>query len=146
MTTATRLASTLASHSTDWMQNGLCRQTDFTIFFPEGRGAAVHIQTQQAKRVCNRCPVKRQCLDWALETGQHSGVWGGTSPDERRDRACVPESSMTRCLNAQEWIEEQQAAGKAQKAIARELGVDSKVLVRAISRFCDERAQAVNGS
>lgn len=143
MTAATRLAPTRASDSGAWMRYGLCRQVDADLFFPEGRGAAVHIQTEQAKKVCNRCPVRQHCLNWALETGQHSGVWGGTSPDERRGMACIPESSMTRCLNAQQWIEEQQAAGTAQRAIARHLDVDVKVLARAISRFRDERAQGV---
>ncbi|TLQ42328.1 WhiB family transcriptional regulator [Streptomyces marianii] len=31
-----------------------------------------------------RCPVIEQCLQWALESGQESGVWGGLSEDERR--------------------------------------------------------------
>jgi WhiB family redox-sensing transcriptional regulator len=30
------------------------------------------------------CPVMTDCLQWALETGQEAGVWGGASEDERR--------------------------------------------------------------
>jgi WhiB family redox-sensing transcriptional regulator len=41
-------------------------------------------QTAAAKAVCARCPVREPCLDWALETNQGSGVWGGMSEDERR--------------------------------------------------------------
>jgi WhiB family redox-sensing transcriptional regulator len=39
---------------------------------------------EQAKAVCHRCPVVQSCLDWALRSGQDSGVWGGLSEDERR--------------------------------------------------------------
>jgi WhiB family redox-sensing transcriptional regulator len=43
------------------------------------------LQTEQAKAVCRRrCPVQEQCLQWALDTGQSIGVWGGTSENERR--------------------------------------------------------------
>ncbi|MDQ1012859.1 hypothetical protein QFZ82_007344 [Streptomyces sp. V4I23] len=31
-----------------------------------------------------RCPVREQCLKWALENNQESGVWGGLNEDERR--------------------------------------------------------------
>ncbi|GAA4888653.1 hypothetical protein GCM10023237_02480 [Streptomyces coeruleoprunus] len=42
------------------------------------------MQAEEAKRVCGRCPVRDQCLRWALDTGQDHGVWGGTGEDERR--------------------------------------------------------------
>lgn len=49
------------------------------LFFPvDGAGAAA------AKRRCEKCPVKTPCLDFALETKQDYGVWGGTSERERR--------------------------------------------------------------
>lgn len=38
----------------------------------------------RAKEVCGECPVKVDCLDYALETNQDSGIWGGTSEEERR--------------------------------------------------------------
>jgi WhiB family redox-sensing transcriptional regulator len=84
MTTTTRRATTDATPSPDWMEQGLCRQTDPEIFFPEGRGTAITTQTDAAKRVCNKCPVRARCLNWALNTGQDDGVWGGMSGRERR--------------------------------------------------------------
>jgi WhiB family redox-sensing transcriptional regulator len=39
---------------------------------------------RQAKAVCGRCKVVETCLDWAMESGQVFGVWGGLSEDERR--------------------------------------------------------------
>ncbi|MFE5871602.1 WhiB family transcriptional regulator [Streptomyces roseifaciens] len=40
-----------------------------------------------AKRLCQLCPVRPECLDWALKTGEWHGVWGGLDEDERRDLA-----------------------------------------------------------
>ena len=53
-------------------------------FFPVGNSGPALAQIADAKLVCNRCPVTTECLSWALNTGQDSGVWGGMSEDERR--------------------------------------------------------------
>ena len=36
------------------------------------------------KAICMRCPVRLECLDWALETREPFGVWGGYSESERK--------------------------------------------------------------
>jgi WhiB family transcriptional regulator, redox-sensing transcriptional regulator len=41
-------------------------------------------QIERAKAVCRACDVVAQCLEWALETNQTAGVWGGMDEDERR--------------------------------------------------------------
>ncbi|MEO5723509.1 MAG: WhiB family transcriptional regulator, partial [Ilumatobacteraceae bacterium] len=41
-------------------------------------------QIARAKQVCSECPVSVGCLEYALETNQDSGIWGGTSEEERR--------------------------------------------------------------
>ncbi|MEU9836224.1 WhiB family transcriptional regulator [Streptosporangium sp. NPDC048047] len=72
-----------------WSRRSLCLKEDPELFFPvsfEGPGRA---QCEQAKAVCGRCPVKRRCLDYALNTQQMDGIWGGTTPDERRALAVV---------------------------------------------------------
>jgi WhiB family redox-sensing transcriptional regulator len=67
-----------------WAARGACRHSDPELFFPVAtRGPALR-QLERAKRVCARCPVRIQCLDYALETGQDFGVWGGMSEEERR--------------------------------------------------------------
>jgi WhiB family redox-sensing transcriptional regulator len=43
------------------------------------------LQIAEAKAVCAACPVRIDCLGYALETGQDAGVWGGTSEKERRE-------------------------------------------------------------
>lgn len=55
------------------------------IFFPEDIPEP-DIRRQLtiiAKEMCSDCPVKIQCFEYALETDQRHGIWGGTSPDER---------------------------------------------------------------
>jgi len=37
----------------------------------------------EAKAICAICRVRRECLTFALRTGQHHGIWGGTTEDER---------------------------------------------------------------
>ncbi|GAA5082362.1 WhiB family transcriptional regulator [Streptomyces sp. SID10815] len=68
----------------NWRDHAACRQEDPDLFFPIGTTGPALLQTEQAKAVCGRCPVREQCLDWALETDQAIGVWGGTSENERR--------------------------------------------------------------
>ncbi|HWG94195.1 MAG TPA: WhiB family transcriptional regulator [Mycobacteriales bacterium] len=68
----------------DWRHSALCRNEDPELFFPIGTTGPAAVQVEQAKVVCRRCTVVEDCLTWALETGQESGVWGGTDEDERR--------------------------------------------------------------
>ena len=67
-----------------WRDVALCRDTDPDLFFPVGTTGNALDQISAAKRVCTQCPAKEPCLDFALETNQDSGIWGGTSEDERR--------------------------------------------------------------
>jgi WhiB family redox-sensing transcriptional regulator len=68
----------------DWRHRAACRDEDPELFFPIGNSGPALLQIEQAKAVCRRCPVASECLTWALDTGQDSGVWGGLSEDERR--------------------------------------------------------------
>jgi WhiB family redox-sensing transcriptional regulator len=72
----------------DWRPLAACRHADPDLFFPvSGSGLSLD-QVTQAKAICGRCPVRRQCLAFALDTRQDHGVWGGTSEEERH--ACCP--------------------------------------------------------
>lgn len=70
--------------SRNWRHDALCRGYDPEIWFPVGTSGPALRQIEQAKTICQRCPVTEQCLAWALESGQDTGIWGGTSEDERR--------------------------------------------------------------
>ena len=66
----------------DWRGYAACRRGDPRLFFPAGTDGPV--QANRAKQVCAGCPVQAACLDWALASGQETGVWGGTTEGERR--------------------------------------------------------------
>ncbi|MER6558864.1 WhiB family transcriptional regulator [Streptomyces sp. NPDC001027] len=68
----------------DWRQHAACRREDPDLFFPIGTSGPALMQEEQAKTVCRRCPVQEACLEWAMETDQTLGVWGGTNETERR--------------------------------------------------------------
>jgi WhiB family transcriptional regulator, redox-sensing transcriptional regulator len=62
-----------------WQDYALCAQTDPEAFFPEKGGS-----TRDAKKVCRACPVRAECLEYALEHDERFGIWGGMSERERR--------------------------------------------------------------
>ena len=68
----------------DWRTYAACRDVDPELFFPIGNTGPALVQIEEAKQVCGRCRVREECLRWALDSGQDSGVWGGLSEDERR--------------------------------------------------------------
>ncbi len=67
-----------------WREDAACAGMDTRIFFPIGEtGTALH-QVVLAKAACAACPVREECLEFAIATIQNDGVWGGTTEDERR--------------------------------------------------------------
>jgi WhiB family redox-sensing transcriptional regulator len=70
--------------SENWRHRAACLEEDPDLFFPIGNTGPALLQVALAKTVCHRCPVREQCLAWAMEHGQDSGVWGGLGEDERR--------------------------------------------------------------
>ena len=68
----------------EWVHRALCKDEDPELFFPVGNTGPAASQIDAAKSVCTRCPVRVPCLEWAMETAQDSGVWGGLTEEERR--------------------------------------------------------------
>lgn len=63
----------------EWMLEAKCLDADPEAFFPEKGGS-----TREAKRICAVCPVRDECLDYALANDERFGIWGGLSERERR--------------------------------------------------------------
>lgn len=61
------------------MQFGLCRDIESNVFFPSD-GVGV----DRARKICQTCEVKQDCLEYALRLRIEHGVWGGASERERR--------------------------------------------------------------
>ncbi|HVF13277.1 MAG TPA: WhiB family transcriptional regulator [Acidimicrobiales bacterium] len=67
-----------------WREQAACRDADAKLFFTIGTTGIAANQIAAAKAICGRCPVREACLQFAFETNQEAGVWGGTDEDERR--------------------------------------------------------------
>jgi hypothetical protein len=76
-----RLLAALAQRGADpnWRVRGRCRSGDPELFFPGHREPST-----AAVELCRRCEVQGPCLAWALQVGDDHGVWGATTPRERR--------------------------------------------------------------
>lgn len=83
---APQLESVLPStwSNRDWRDGAACRSLGNQIFFPVGGEPGAVAQVRQAKAICASCPVRFECLEFALQTAQEDGVWGGHTEDERR--------------------------------------------------------------
>lgn len=65
----------------DWRHEAACKTTDPETFFPLSPAGV-----EAAKDICRGgCPVREQCLAYALSTGQDAGVWGGLTEEQRRE-------------------------------------------------------------
>lgn len=74
-----------------WMREALCAEVGGDLWFP---GLAEPHVVSAAKRVCNGrpgvsdpCPVRTECLEYALDNYERDGIFGGMTPRERRRQA-----------------------------------------------------------
>lgn len=81
----------LAAHGTtaavgtgDWRHEAACLDHDAELFFPIGITGPAIRQTEEAVTVCMGCPVRSQCLQYAVDNHVVDGVWGGMGEHERQ--------------------------------------------------------------
>jgi WhiB family transcriptional regulator, redox-sensing transcriptional regulator len=73
-----------------WRSLAACRGEDPAIFYPEptsGRPSR-KVQPEEyaaARGFCRSCPVRLDCLDFALTTNQDDGMWGDRTPNQRKE-------------------------------------------------------------
>jgi WhiB family redox-sensing transcriptional regulator len=77
--TIVRMLAVPISAEQPWLVFGACRDADPNLFFPSNRE-----ETEQALSICASCPVRPECLDYALEAGERFGIWGGLTEKRRR--------------------------------------------------------------
>lgn len=70
-----------------WQMAAACRGLDTELFFP-ARGESV----SEAKAICAECPVRIDCAEYAFDSGQRFGIWGGATERERRRRRAARRS------------------------------------------------------
>ncbi len=62
-----------------WAARAECRGEDPALFFPGSDD-----DPSVALAVCARCPVRQECLEYAIEARERFGIWGGTTERQRR--------------------------------------------------------------
>ncbi len=67
------------AHRPAWMKRAQCRGVDRDLFFPDHG-----VKGTRARMICWSCPVRQECLDFAMANPQMAGIWGGTTERERQ--------------------------------------------------------------
>ncbi len=117
-----------------WRENTLCAQTDPEVFFPK-KGSS----SAEAKRICDVCDVRAQCLAFALANSERFGIWGGLSVRER-DRLRKSQAAESRTRSQMLRQERNKTvvamAGKGTDvpSIAAGLRVSDKTVYRVLAR------------
>jgi WhiB family redox-sensing transcriptional regulator len=78
---------TVPSDTPPWQFRAACRGEDSSLFFAPGyfeRREEKDRREAKAKSICARCPVRVDCLDYALRIKEPHGVWGGMNEQQRR--------------------------------------------------------------
>lgn len=75
---------TARNDNAQWWSRAACSTADPDLFFPISTSGPALRQVAQAKAICARCQIQRECLDFALDAGPVQGVWGGMTEEERR--------------------------------------------------------------
>ena len=99
-----------------WWSAAACRSADPDLFFPISDSGPALEQAAQAKAICATCRVRRECLAFALRTGQVHGIWGGTTEDERA-------AARRRTVSEQAVADERRLDGPARDRIGHAPGL-----------------------
>jgi len=77
----------VAAADRSWQMKGLCRGNHSYLFFPPSTAERKEERERReikAKAICMVCPVKSDCLEFALEIKEPYGIWGSLTETERR--------------------------------------------------------------
>jgi WhiB family redox-sensing transcriptional regulator len=71
-----------------WQLRAACRGPESALFFPptySERKDERDARETKAKSICVTCPVRGECLEYALTIREPHGIWGGLNEHERRE-------------------------------------------------------------
>lgn len=72
----------------DWQDRAACRGQPAAVFFAPAHFEKKEVRAareRRAKAICAACPVRKECLDYALRAQELHGIWGGLNEVERRE-------------------------------------------------------------
>lgn len=62
-----------------WLDRAACVDVAISVFYPEDGN-----DLMEALLICGSCPVRAECLEYAIAARERHGIWGGTTPEHRR--------------------------------------------------------------
>ena len=62
-----------------WIDQAACKGMHVGVFFPERGDSLIGPES-----ICRACPVRIDCLNYAMRRNEKYGIWGGTSENQRR--------------------------------------------------------------
>ena len=77
-----------------WKDQANCKNVDTNVFFPNDMGQIKPEKMTEALHYCYSCPVKEQCLEYAINSNIQVGIWGGMSTRARRQIAVERRKEM----------------------------------------------------
>ena len=85
MSQVRRQSAMLPRPNWGWQDAAACKGEDLLLFFgPDGeRQPEREIRERKAKSICADCPVRLECLNYAVSRPEKYGTWGGLNEDER---------------------------------------------------------------
>ena len=79
-----RLASVPVGETWFWQEHGACQGFSDVFFHPPNeRGSARIERDAAAVSICQECPVRAPCGDYAMRSREPFGVWGGLTEEQR---------------------------------------------------------------
>jgi len=114
-----------------------CRRqgVDIEVFFDENRSAP----NEKARFYCRRCPVQKQCADYAWENGIPDGMYGGVRGDERAAGVRYMPEPVAEPRFDNEVVARRVLAmhrsGMSWRSISRDTGVHARTIFRILSQY-----------
>lgn len=67
----------------NWRAKAKCLGKDVNMFYPDFNAKGSLKRANATKLICVDCPVKTECLEYAIKNNEEFGIWGGMLANER---------------------------------------------------------------
>jgi len=108
-----------------WYRKAACRGRPLEWWYPNGTKGIAKEHLEAGKRICNtECPVRQECLQYAFQTGEKFGTWGGLAGvvageqehlTERGKARAEQEQASERSMARRNWLRREQAAAQRRR-------------------------------
>lgn len=128
----------------DWMENARCAQTDPDLWHPDGVGVGY----SDARKICTRCPVQQQCVDFAqaaegeIAPNRRHGMWGAQLPNARSKAAGGNESQRRAAERRQQVFRLLERGGMDPYEIATVVGCHVRTVWRITEIYREQMGEA----